>query len=194
MSLLRPALLGTAAVALLAAALGAHWRLTGFTVAGAKKGIMIDASPFVTIDGVEVRDIGDEGVHFRRSSSDGVLHDSRILNTGLAQPAYGEGVHLGSANSNWNCYGNSGGVLRGNTFDGPGIAGQNSADSWVDAKGSNYLIENNTGSFRYAGPRLTNIAVSPQLFTNWKVYLILGGSYGHHSSDLGEVPCWFVEL
>jgi hypothetical protein len=45
----------------------AHWRLTGFTVAGAKKGIMIDASPFVTIDGVEVRDIGDEGVHFRRS-------------------------------------------------------------------------------------------------------------------------------
>jgi hypothetical protein len=57
----------------------AHWRLTGFTVAGAKKGIMID--------GVEVRDIGDEGVHFRRPSSDGVLRDSRILNTGPAQPA-----------------------------------------------------------------------------------------------------------
>ena len=31
------------------------------------------------------------------------------------------------------------GVIRGNTFDGRGISGQNSADSWVDAKGIGYL-------------------------------------------------------
>src|SRR5690349_18074344 len=70
----------------------AHWKLNGFTVTGAAKGIMIDASPHVTIDGVFVHDIGDEGVHFRRSSADGVIRDSRIERTGTAQPQYGEGI------------------------------------------------------------------------------------------------------
>ncbi|GIE28111.1 hypothetical protein Ait01nite_011560 [Actinoplanes italicus] len=199
----------------------AHWHLTGFTVAGARKGIMIDASPFVTIDGVQVRDIGDEGVHFRRSSSDGVLRNSRIFNTGLTQPAYGEGVYLGSANSNWSCYGNSGGmdasdrvsvlgnwigpgvaaehvdikegtsggVLRGNTFDGRGIAGQNSADSWVDAKGSDYLIEDNTGSFG-----------TPGTFANgYETHNPTAGSgcgnvWRGNVSDLGGVGKWAINV
>ena len=42
-----------------------------------------------------------EGVHFRRSSADGVIRNSRIERTGTAQPEYGEGVHPGSADSNW---------------------------------------------------------------------------------------------
>lgn len=161
----------------------AYWNLTGFTVADAKKGVVLDDSPHVTIDGLYVHHIGDEGVHFRRSSSDGVIRDSTIEYTGTAQPAYGEGVYLGSANSNWACHGNSGGVdrsdrvqvldnrigpyvaaehidvkegtvdgvIRGNTFDGRGIAGQNSADSWVDVKGTGYLIQGNTGTFAAPG-------------------------------------------
>ncbi|GAA0817645.1 cellulose binding domain-containing protein [Spirilliplanes yamanashiensis] len=161
----------------------AHWRLTGFTVTGARKGIVVDASPHVTVDGVHVHTIGDEAVHFRRTSPDGIVRNSRIENTGVTQPQYGEGVYLGSANSNWPCYGTAGGpdrtdrvqvlnnrigpdvraehidikegttggVVRGNTFDGRGIAGQNSADSWVDAKGTGYLIEDNTGTFRAPG-------------------------------------------
>jgi hypothetical protein len=43
------------------------------------------------------------------------------------------------------------GVIRGNTFNGQGISGQNSADSWVDVKGIGYLIENNTGSLATPG-------------------------------------------
>ncbi|MER7002057.1 cellulose binding domain-containing protein [Dactylosporangium sp. NPDC000555] len=161
----------------------AYWNLTGFTVANAKKGVVLDASPHVTIDGLHVHHIGDEGVHFRRSSSDGVIRDSTIEYTGTVQPGYGEGVYLGSANSNWDCHGNSGGVdrsdrvqvlnnrigpyvaaehidvkegtvdgvIRGNAFDGQGISGQNSADSWVDVKGSGYLIQGNTGTFTAPG-------------------------------------------
>ncbi|MEV0565061.1 cellulose binding domain-containing protein [Dactylosporangium sp. NPDC050588] len=160
-----------------------YWRLSGFTVANAKKGVVVDDSPHVTLDGLYVHHIGDEGVHFRRSSSDGVLRGSTIEYTGTAQPAYGEGVYLGSANSNWACHGNTGGVdrsdrvqvldnrigpyvaaehidvkegtvdgvIRGNTFDGRGIAGQNSADSWVDVKGTGYLIQGNTGTFAPPG-------------------------------------------
>ncbi|MDJ0460102.1 sheath polysaccharide-degrading enzyme, partial [Streptomyces sp. H27-C3] len=43
------------------------------------------------------------------------------------------------------------GVVRGNTFDGRGISGKNSADSWIDAKGVDYLIEGNTGTFAPPG-------------------------------------------
>jgi hypothetical protein len=42
--------------------------------------------------------------------------------------------------------GTQGGVLRGNVFMGAGISGENYADSWVDVKGNDYLIEANSGS------------------------------------------------
>ncbi|CAG2182125.1 unnamed protein product, partial [Oppiella nova] len=38
------------------------------------------------------------------------------------------------------------GLIKGNTFDGSGLSGQNSADSWIDVKGDSYDIEGNTGS------------------------------------------------
>ncbi|MFD7659336.1 cellulose binding domain-containing protein [Actinosynnema sp. NPDC059797] len=160
-----------------------HWNLVGFTVRESKKGIVVDASPHTVVDGVRVHHVDEEAVHFRRSSSDSVLRGSVISHTGLAQPGYGEGVYIGSAGSNWDCHGNtggvdrsdrvrvlgnhvgphvtaeavdvkegtSGGVVRGNTFDGTGLSGQNSADSWVDVKGVGYLIEDNTGTFAAPG-------------------------------------------
>ena len=198
-----------------------HWKLSGFTVTGAVKGIMIDASPHVTIDGVTVHDIRDEGVHFRRSSADGTIQNSRIERTGTAQPQYGEGIYLGSANSNWACYGNTGGVdasnrirvlnnrvgpnvaaehvdvkegtvggvIRGNTWNGRGIAGQNSADSWLDVKGSNYLIENNTGTF-----------AAPGVFANgYETHNPTAGSgcgntWRNNHSDLRGVGKWAINV
>jgi hypothetical protein len=87
-----------------------YWHLTGFTVDTAAKGIVMDAAPHVTIDSVEVRDIGDEGVHFRKGSSDGLIENSYVHDTGQNQPDYGEGVYIGSAKSNWDCYAGSSGV------------------------------------------------------------------------------------
>ncbi|GAB3921422.1 hypothetical protein GCM10029976_008450 [Kribbella albertanoniae] len=160
-----------------------YWKLTGFTVQESKKGIVLDNSHHVTIDGVSVHHTDEEAVHFRRSSADGVIKNSTITDAGLVQKGYGEGVYLGSAGSNWGCHGNSGGVdksdrvqvldnqlgpniaaeaidvkegttggvIRGNTFNGRGISGENSADSWVDVKGFDYVIENNTGTFSSPG-------------------------------------------
>jgi len=160
-----------------------YWNLTGFTVAESKKGVVLDNSHHVVIDGLYVHHVDDEAVHFRRSSADGVIRNSRIEYTGLVQPGFGEGVYLGSANSNWSCHGNSGGVdrsdriqvigntigplvkaehidvkegtqggvIRGNTFNGTGISGQNSGDSWVDVKGNNYLLQANVGTFSPPG-------------------------------------------
>ena len=158
-----------------------RWQLTGFSVRDSAKGIVLDGSSDNVIDGVEVSNIGDEGVHFRTSSSDNILRNSSVHDTGTAQPGFGEGVYLGSAVSNWPKFGeNDGagpdrsdrnqvldntigpnvaaelidvkegtvdGLIRGNTFDGDGMTGENSADSWVDAKGNDYIIEKNAGTF-----------------------------------------------
>jgi hypothetical protein len=80
---------------------GDYWRIEGLTIAFATKGIVLDGSIGTVIDGVEVHEIGLEAVHFRACSSDGVLRNSFIHDTGRESPQYGEGVYVGSANSNW---------------------------------------------------------------------------------------------
>jgi hypothetical protein len=199
----------------------AYWKLSGFTVASAKKGIILDNSAHVTIDGVYVHDIGAEGVHFRSSSPDGIIQNSRIEKTGTAQPEFGEGIYLGSANSNWKCYGNTGGVdasnnvqvlnnhvgpnvaaehvdvkegttggiIRGNTWNGQGIAGQNSADSWLDVKGTGYTIDGNTGTFS-----------SPGTFANgYETHNPTSGSgcgnvWRNNRSDLGGAGAYAIDI
>ncbi|MCU1682895.1 MAG: hypothetical protein JWQ81_3634 [Amycolatopsis sp.] len=124
-----------------------YWNLKGFTVTKAKKGIVLDGAQHVTLDGVTVHDIGYEGVHFRKSSAYGVIKNSTVYNTGLEQPSYGEGVYLGSANSNWACYGNGGGPDAGNYIQvlnnkiGPGVAAEG-----IDIKEGTHdgLISGNT--------------------------------------------------
>ncbi|WP_433259830.1 right-handed parallel beta-helix repeat-containing protein [Actinosynnema sp. CS-041913] len=202
-----------------------HWNLAGFTVRESKKGIVVDDSHHTVISRVSVHHVDEEGVHFRRSSADSVLRDSTITDTGLAQPGYGEGVYLGSANSNWPCHGNSGGVdrsdrvqvlgnrigpniaaepvdvkegtfdgvIRGNTFDGTGISGQNSADSWIDVKGIGYTIEDNTGTFASPGTfangyETHNPATTPS-FANG-----CGNTWRDNRSDLGGVGQYAIKI
>lgn len=102
---------------------GDHYRLDGFAVREATKGIVLDGSVGTIIDGVDVGHVGEEGVHFRACSSGGVLRDSTIHDTGLQKPRFGEGVYVGSANSNWDKYGCADGrdgtqdtLIEGNTF------------------------------------------------------------------------------
>lgn len=153
-----------------------YWRLLGFTVTNGQKGMMADNANYNIIDGVQVYNIGHEAVHFRTFSSYNTIQNSFIHDTGMSNASYGEGVYLGSANSNWGTYtggqpdtsnynrvlnntigpnvtaeavdvkeGTTGGELSGNSFDSAGLSGANSADSWVDVKGNDYLISNNTG-------------------------------------------------
>jgi hypothetical protein len=152
-----------------------YWNVTGITVTNASKGIVLDGSNHVTFDNIRAYNIGSEALHFRAFSSDNVVKNSLIEQTGVKQAQYGEGVYIGSANSNWSTYSggqpdasnrnrvlnnvirNTGaesidikegtveGVVDGNQFDGVGMQGENSADSWIDVKGNNYTITNNNG-------------------------------------------------
>ncbi|HET7530042.1 MAG TPA: right-handed parallel beta-helix repeat-containing protein [Mycobacteriales bacterium] len=167
-----------------------YTEVRGITLTNAQKGIMLDWSSNSVIDGVTVHDVGDEGIHLRRMTSDSVVADSRIFNTGLLQAAYGEGVYVGSADTNWCTYtacdpdtsdrnvivgnsigpnvpaedvdikpGTTGGVVRGNSFDGTGMT---YAQSWVDVKGNGWLIAGNTGRY----PRHHGFTVS-QAVSGW---------------------------
>jgi chitodextrinase len=202
-----------------------YWNLTGFTVQESKKGIVVDNSPHTTIDGVDVNHTDEEGIHFRRSSADSVLRDSQVTYTGLVQPGYGEGVYIGSANSNWACYGNTagvdrgdrvqilgnrigpfvaaelidvkegtfGGTISGNTFDGQGVSGENSADSWIDVKGIGYTIADNTGTFALPGTFANgyenhNTSTTPS-FDNG-----CGNLWRNNRSDLGGVGQYAIKI
>jgi hypothetical protein len=149
-----------------------YWRLVGFAVSGGQKGVMADATVGSVLQGLTVSGTGDEAIHLRDNSTDNVVLANTVSDTGLRNEKYGEGVYIGSAVSNWCTYtdcaadrsdrnvvkdntitdtsseaidikeGTTGGAVVGNDFDGSSMTG---ADSWIDVKGNNYLIEGNTG-------------------------------------------------
>ncbi|GHD97693.1 right-handed parallel beta-helix repeat-containing protein [Streptomyces alanosinicus] len=145
-----------------------YWTVSGLTVTGGQKGIMIDAAKGVIVDGVTVHGLAMEGVHFRDSSTDGVIRNSKIYDTGNDGSGMGEGVYVGTANTlsdksdririldntigpdvggeNVDIKeGTTGTQVIGNTFDGSGLTGANYDDSWVDVKGDGVLVQDNTG-------------------------------------------------
>jgi hypothetical protein len=148
------------------------WRISGFTVRNAQKGVMMDGVTGVGLQDLAIDEIGDEAVHLRRNSVGNVVRGLTINRTGLRKPKFGEGVYIGTAESNWcditeceqdhsdgnfvldNSFnatsaeavdvkeGTSGGVVAANRFDGTAIT---AADSWVDVKGNGWLIIGNKG-------------------------------------------------
>ena len=145
-----------------------YWNVRGLAVTGGQKGIVTDTADHVVIDSVTVHDLQMEGVHFRTSSTDDVIENSHIYNTGLQRPGYGEGVYVGTANTlddnsdrvqildntigpdvgaeNIDLKeGTTGGTVSGNIFDGSGLSMTNYDDSWVDVKGNDYTVTGNRG-------------------------------------------------
>lgn len=80
---------------------GDYWQFLGFRITAAKKGFVMDGAKFAYIDGIEVDNVGQEAVHFRTASSDGIIKNSDLHDTGLSSPSFAEGVYVGSATSNW---------------------------------------------------------------------------------------------
>ena len=103
-----------------------YTQIGGITITGAKKGIVLDNSSHALLNGITVYGIGDEGVHFRKATSDSTLENSTIYNTGQVDPGYGEGVYVGSASNHWCTYTACGpdqsdrNVINGNKI-GPGV-------------------------------------------------------------------------
>lgn len=150
-----------------------HWNLVGFTIHDSQKGVVVDNSTGIIIQGLTVSEIGDEAIHLRAGTTFSLLRDNTVSGTGMRNKKFGEGIYVGSAHSNWCEYsdcgpdpsnnnaivsntisgtsaesidikeGSQNGLVQGNTFDGAG--GLTGADSWVDVKGNGWTITGNTG-------------------------------------------------
>lgn len=137
-----------------------YWVLSGFSVTTAQKGVVLDGADHDVLNGLHVSNIGDEGIHLRAFSSNDTIENSTVSNTGVYQAGYGEGIYVGSAQSNWGTY--SGGqpdtsndnLIENNTL-GPGITAEN-----IDVKEGTTggTIEGN--SFNATGEAGANSAVA----------------------------------
>jgi hypothetical protein len=83
-----------------------YWIVKGFTVTNSSKGVVLDNSSYVTIDSLCVKKIGGEGIHLRTFTSYCTVKKCFIDSTGLNDYSFGEGIYIGSANSNWCTYTN----------------------------------------------------------------------------------------
>ena len=164
-----------------------YWVISGFSIRHFAKGIMADGANHNIIQSVEIYDIGDEGLHLRSFSSDNIVRYNWIRDTGIVQPAFGEGIYIGSAVDNWGEYtngepdasdnnqiignligprvpaegidikeGTTGGLVSNNTFIG---TNEMVVDSWIDIKGNEYHVENNSGSYNAESGLETDVEV-----------------------------------
>src|SRR5699024_4587958 len=78
-----------------------HWHLLGFSLTGGQKGLMLDGTEHSVIEGLSVTDTGDEAIHLRTHSSHLPVVGNHVSGTGLRKPKFGEGIYIGSAESNW---------------------------------------------------------------------------------------------
>jgi hypothetical protein len=177
-------------------------------VTNAKKGIILDSANYNLLSNLEVYKIGEEGIHFRTHSSNNTLQDSKIYNIGITTPAYGEGVYIGSAKSNWSTYtggspdksdnnkilrnniydcraenidikeGTTGTLIDGNEFDGSLLQNVNAADSWIDVKGNNITIRNNHG--KNLGSKMLDGYQTHQPLEGWSKNIV----FSNNTSDV----------
>lgn len=163
---------------------GENWIVRDLAVENGGKGIVLDEASGSLLSGVEVRRTGDEGIHLRSGTSDAVVEDCTVEDTGLVQPGFGEGIYIGSDNSQWDKYdpgchdnlvtnctvrgtraegvdikeGTSGNRVEHSEFHGDAISGDNSADSFIDLKGAAARVEGNV--FHQAGNPLVTRGVA----------------------------------
>lgn len=149
----------------------AYWDVRDLAVRGGQKGVVLDATTHSILSAITISDVGQEGLHLRAGSSDNTVRSVTVERTGRVDPEFGEGVYVGSAESNWCRYsscepdrsdrnsfvdlvvrdttaeafdakeGTTGGVVRDSTLS---TGPASVVDSAVDLKGTDWRLEGNT--------------------------------------------------
>ncbi|MFG6280860.1 hypothetical protein [Microbacterium sp. 5K110] len=149
----------------------AFWDVRDLTVRGGQKGVVLDSTTHSVLTSLTISDVGQEGLHLRAGSTDNAVRSVTVERTGLVDPEFGEGVYVGSAESNWCRYsacepdrsdrnvfdglvvrdttaealdvkeGTTAGVVRGSSLS---TGASPAVDSAVDLKGSEWRVEGST--------------------------------------------------
>lgn len=153
---------------------GDYWIIKDIIVQKVLKGIVLDDASNCQLINVEVSDIGQEAIHLRKGSSNNLIKNCLVTNTGMRSEkdkGFGEGVYIGSdrgahnrfdpnCNNNIveNCVfgpnisaeafdikeGTERTIIRNNTFYAEGITGVNYSDTFIDLKGLYGYVYGNT--------------------------------------------------
>lgn len=82
-------------------------RVDGLSVQNAQKAVVLDQSSHDVLARLDLHTTGDEVVLLRNFSSDNVVSDNLIHDSGHAVAGYGEGVYVGLSSDNWSTTGQS---------------------------------------------------------------------------------------
>ncbi|NHC12855.1 right-handed parallel beta-helix repeat-containing protein [Motilibacter deserti] len=81
-----------------------HVEVRGLTIRGGLKGLVADRTSSSLFKGLLIERTGQEALHLRTFSSRNTVTGNTIRKTGLKDPKFGEGIYIGSAESNWGRY------------------------------------------------------------------------------------------
>lgn len=150
---------------------GDHWVIKNLDVSVGLKGVVFDNTINNTVVNCIVHKIGNEAIHVRDGSNNTIIDHCKIYDTGNVNPGFGEGIYIGTDRNAWNTYnlncnytviknceigpyvraeaidikeGTQKTIVKNNMFNGLGISGSNSANSFISVKGVRAYIYNNT--------------------------------------------------
>ncbi len=164
--------------------MGDYWKIEDLILEEGSKGLVFDTANHGVIKNVTVRELGEEGIHLRDGSSNNLVKNCKVYNTGIKKPGIGEGLYVGSDKGQHDDYdrdcnnntiegcivgpnvtaegvdvkeGTKNTIIRNCTFSAKGISGENSADAFIDLKGAYAFVYNNT--FNLDGSNIINSGV-----------------------------------
>lgn len=189
---------------------GDWWEIRNLKVTNAQKGIVLDHSDHTKIIGCEVYHIGSEGIHFRDNSSYCLAEDCDVHDTGVVSPGYGEAIYVGSAKNTtaygYDCHYNTirgcrlgpnvaaehvdvkeytiGTLIENCVFDGTGMGGMNSSKSFVNIKGNDCILRNNTG-YRNGCDKILRAFEQNQVVDGWGQNAYVYGNKVYMDTPMG---------
>ena len=150
---------------------GDYWVIKDLEISHGQRGLILDTANNCKIINVKIHTIDQEGLHLRSSSSNNLVQNCKIYNCGVNSPGYGEGIYVGTDKGQHSTYapncdnntiegcnfgpnikaecidikeGTQYTIVRNCTFTALGISNINSADAFMDIKGGNTFVYNNT--------------------------------------------------
>ena len=183
--------------------------LAGMTIRNSFKGVTVISSQRITVTDLLVENIGYEAIHLRSQTLDSEVKYNTIRKTGLVMREFGEGIYIGTSDSNWCKYngcqpdrtdrtlvlgntisetgaqaieakaGTSNGVIARNNIVGYS-PGSSYGEGWVLIKGNDWFVGENTGRNSPDDGYATNGSV-----TGWGKYNVFARNSASNTADYG---------
>lgn len=149
---------------------GNHWVIDGLDLSVGQKGLVFDKANNNKVINCRIYKIGNEAIHIRDGSNHTIIDSCKIFDTGNLNAGFGEGIYIGTDRKAWKKYnpscnntivqnceigpnvraeaidikeGTQESIIQNNLFNGLGISGHNSANSFISVKGVNNIIREN---------------------------------------------------